>query len=394
MGTFKHNIGEIRILSKKILMITHMAQMLAQFNTGNINELQSLGVEVHLAANFISPHNTMPLSEVSIFKKKMSSQGVHIHQIDFERRLGTLSSNVRCWHQLNELCKKEHFDLIHCQSPLGGVFGRLIGRKFKVPVIYTCHGFQFFKGGPIKDWILYYPVERFLARYTDNLITINHDDDAIASKFPCKSHTYIPGVGVNIKELNNLKSDLSLRDELGISRNSFVILSVGELSINKNPDVVIRALADLKDENIYYIAVGKGNRLTALKKIVADNGLNDHVFFPGFSSDPKHYYQMADASVFPSRREGLGLAGIEAMAAGLPLLTTNSGGIADYSVEGKTGFVFSPDDDIKLAKRIIFLKNNPDIRLKIKKYNQKAVKMFSKENVNKIMKQIYWEYFE
>lgn len=156
-------LGEIMILSKKILMITHMAQMLAQFNIGNIKELQSLGVEVHLAANFTSPQNTMPLSEISSFKREMSSQGVHIHQIDFGRRLGTFSGNIKCWRQLYDLCKSDDFDLIHCQSPLGGVFGRLIGRKFKIPVIYTCHGFQFFKGGPLKDWILYYPVERFLA---------------------------------------------------------------------------------------------------------------------------------------------------------------------------------------------------------------------------------------
>ena len=386
-------LGEIMILSKKILMITHMAQMLAQFNIGNIKELQSLGVEVHLAANFTSPQNTMPLSEISSFKREMSSQGVHIHQIDFRRRLGTFSGNIKCWRQLYDLCKSDDFDLIHCQSPLGGVFGRLIGRKFKIPVIYTCHGFQFFKGGPLKDWILYYPVERFLARFTDDLITINHEDDKIASNFPCKSHTYIPGVGVDTKRLNNLTRDLTLRNKLGIPKGAFVILSVGELSTRKNPDVVIRALADLKNDNIYYVAVGKGKHLVSLKKLVEEKGLNTKVFFPGFTSDPEPYYQMADVSVFPSRREGLGLAGIEAMAAGLPLLTTNSGGISDYSIDGKTGFVFGPDDDLKLAKQIIYLKENPETRFKMGNYNRKKVQIYSRENVNKIMRQIYSEYF-
>lgn len=140
-----------------------MGQMIAQFNQANIQILKKLGVEVHIAANFTSQHNTMTPEKLAEFCDDMRAQGVRVHQIDFERGTGTLYSNVKVWKQLKQLCQVNKFDLIHCQSPIGGVFGRMIGRKYAAKVMYTAHGFHFFKGSPLRNWVIYYPIECFLS---------------------------------------------------------------------------------------------------------------------------------------------------------------------------------------------------------------------------------------
>ncbi|MEB0329406.1 glycosyltransferase [Lacticaseibacillus paracasei] len=377
---------------KRVLIISHMGQMIAQFSKEDIEILRKLGFEVHLAANFNSVHNTMTLDAIGRFKSEMLNKGVFLHQIDFQRKIGTVKSNYKSWKELMHILGQSKFELIHCQSPLGGVFGRILGHKFNIPVIYTAHGFHFYKGGPLKNWLIYYPVEWALARYTDNLITINHEDDKIASKFPCRNHTYIPGVGVDTEKLNNLKKDVSMRKLVGIPQKSFVIVSVGELSENKNPDIVIRALANLRDKDIYYVAVGKGPRRAFLEQLAINEGVADRVVFPGYSENPEFYYRIADISAFPSRREGLGLAGIEAMATGLPLLTTNAGGIADYSVDGETGFVIKPDDVNLFSDRIRLLKENSEVRERISTFNKQKSREFSIKKVNKIMNRVYSRY--
>nr|WP_305068940.1 glycosyltransferase [Lacticaseibacillus pantheris] len=300
-----------------------------------------------------------------------------------------MSSNINVWRQLNRLMNDYQFDLIHCQSPLGGVFGRLVGRKHGVPVIYTAHGFHFYKGGPIKNWLIFYPIERMLSKFTDCIITINHDDDRIASSFHAKHHLYLPGVGVDVRRLNKVQHNTSLRSKYGIPQNAFVIVSCGELSERKNQQVIIRALASLNSSDIYYIIVGKGRLEKHLRLLVKENGLEKQVIFAGYHSDPTPFYAMADIAAFPSKREGLGLAGIEEMATGLPLLTTNIGGISDYSIDGLTGLVFDSDDYMGFASAIDCLKNDREKLLRISQFNRTQVNKFSQETVDTIMTHEY-----
>lgn len=371
-----------------------MAQMIAQFNEENIRILQDLGFEVHLAANFTSDYNTMSLDAMHAFSQQMRKQGVFVHQIDFERGVGRITTNVKVWNQLRNLADEQSFDLIHCQSPLGGVFGRLIGKKYHIPTIYTAHGFHFYKGGPIKNWLLFYPIERYLARFTDCLITINHEDFSVSNSFPCKSTQYVPGVGVDVEALSNVTCDLSLRDELDIPRDAFTIISCGELSVRKNEQIVIKALSRIHSKDVYYVVVGKGEQEDHLKALSAKLHVEDQLRFVGYQANPAPYYAISNVAVFPSRREGLGLAGIEAMATGLPLITTNIGGIADYSIDGKTGYVAGPDDAENYAQALLSLKNNQPLSEKMGRFNKKHVKQFSQEVVNQIMFNLYSKYLK
>ncbi|MBT1145134.1 glycosyltransferase [Lactiplantibacillus argentoratensis] len=377
-----------------MLMITSVASMIKQFNMDNIAILQDLGYQVHVATNF-KHGSTMSAEENRHLKNELKKLGVIAHHIDFPRGIGTPVTLITAIHQLSDVMSSYRYDFIHCQSPIGGVCGRLIGHKYKVKVLYTAHGFQFFHGGPKKDWLLFYPIEYFLARYTEQIITINNDDFSLAQHFPHAKARYIPGVGINYKNITMMaptQDKISLlRKEFGIPENSFVIISVGELSQRKNHQVIIKALAKLKSQNVFYLICGHGNEKKNLELLAEKLNISKKVKLLGYRTDISDLLHMADISAFPSRREGLGLAGLEAMAAGLPLITSNVQGIKDYSINGVTGFVSSPLDVDKFAIGIKTLINDNKLRRKMGINNIKQVEKFDISNVNKIMEEIYSE---
>ena len=112
-------------------------------------------------------------------------------------------NNVTSYRQLKKIIDAGEYDIIHCHTPVSAMITRLAAlsaRKRGTKVIYTAHGFHFFKGAPLINWLLYFPVEWFLARYTDALITINKEDYARAQKFAAKKVYYVPGVGIDTKK--------------------------------------------------------------------------------------------------------------------------------------------------------------------------------------------------
>lgn len=372
-----------------------MGQMIAQFNRDNIKILSELGYEVHLAANFKSKHNTMTVEKLAEFCDKMKKEGIVIHQVDFERKIGAFKSNMIVWKQLLEICQKNSFALIHCQSPLGGFFGRLLGHKLNIKVIYTAHGFHFFKGSPKKNWILYYPIERFLAKYTDTLIVINSEDFKIAKHFKKNLKVIkIPGVGIDCKQINLRSKNVDrkkFRKEFNISENTFLMISVGELSSRKNQETIIRALHKIQDDNISYLIVGIGEEYENLMQITINLRIENKVIFTGYRKDIPELLGMSDVSVFPSKREGLGLAGLESMAAGLPLIASNVNGILEYAEDGKSGYLCSPNDIDGFAEAIQKMKRNKNNQ-NFSNYNLKISEKFDKKITDSIMRQIYLDY--
>lgn len=231
---------------KKALMIASMASMLRNFNLNNIRLLRDLGYEVTLAANFRTEDSNSPES-IQKFRQQMNKEGVLIRQIDFTRKIGNIKGHIKSYKQVQKLAN-ENFDLIHCHSPICAAITRYVFRREPGKIIYTAHGFHFYKGAPLQNWLLYYPIEKWLSRYTDILITINKEDYKRAKeKFHPKRTEYVPGVGIDVEKIQAVQVDReSKRRELGIGKDDFLLLSVGELNKNKNHEVVIRALAELK----------------------------------------------------------------------------------------------------------------------------------------------------
>ena len=185
-------------MAKTMLMITSVASMIKQFNMDNIAILQELGYQVHVATNF-EHGSTMNAEENEKLKTELEQLRVVIHQVDFPRGTGSPKIIMKVLKQLTNVMKVNDFHFIHCHSTIGGICGRIIGHKFHIKVIYTAHGFQFYKGSSLKSWLIIYPIEKYLSRYTDILITINQEDFQLARlKFHAKNIEYVPGIGIDV----------------------------------------------------------------------------------------------------------------------------------------------------------------------------------------------------
>lgn len=374
---------------KKVLMLASVVSMIDQFNMPNIDILKKQGYEVHVAANF-GNGNTSSKQRVEEFKKELTELNIQYYNIDFSRNITNIVDNVKAYRQIEDLMMKNKYEFVHCHSPIGGVCGRIAAHSTNTPVIYTAHGFHFFKGAPLKNWLLFYPVERLLARYTDVLITINKEDYERAQDFKAKKVVYVPGIGVDTKKFREVVVDrVSKRKELGIPEDAFVLLSVGELNKNKNHETIIRAIKNLNNPNVYYVICGQGGLKGYLTKLSEKLGIVNKIKLIGFRTDVKEIYRVADAFAFPSMREGLGVAALEAMASGLPLITSNIHGIVDYSKNGISGYSCMCKDVDSFSNAIRNLLNDKVKRKKMSKYNIEAVMNFDTEKVNLIMKSIY-----
>lgn len=370
---------------KKVLMVATYGDFFAAFETHNIKILNDMGCEVHLCANWTDKRYNY---------KHDKLEGLEFKKINIEFERSPFSKvNLTRYKELSLLMKKGNYYLVDCHNAVIGVYARLAAKKNKVPkVMYTAHGFQFYKGGSKKDWLIYYPIEKFLSRYTDMLVVMNSEDFEYANSFNTGQVELIPGVGVDTKYFHKTNFDVpELKKSMNITENSFVLVSIGELSERKNHKVVIKALSDMKNLDITYLIVGSGENEFELKEMVNSLDLNNRVKFLGYRSDVNKILKVSDLAVFPSYREGLMVAGIEALSSGLPILSSNRKGIRDYTEEDINGYLFDPDDDKQLANLIFKLKNN---RSKLNELSDNAIvssKKYSTDTVNLIMKRIYEE---
>lgn len=378
------------VKSNKVLILASVASMIDQFNMDNIHILLDLGYKVDVACNFKNS-GTISNERTKQLKKQLRSLNVNYYQIDFSRGAINLKANVIAFNEVLQLLRNNNYRFVHCHSPIGGVIARLACHSTRTKCIYTAHGFHFFKGGPKKSWILFYPIEKELSKFTDTLITINQEDYDLASqKFFQKKLVKVPGVGINTRKFESVDCNLeNYKKELNIQDDDFVILSTGELSKRKNHQVIIKAVHDLNNSHIKYLIVGKGDEEEYLKSLIAKYHLENNVSLLGYRTDVPNLLKIADIFAFPSKREGLGLAAIEAMSSGLPIITSNINGINDYSQNLVTGFSVNPDDDINFAKAIKYCYLNRDWCQFVGKKNIVKARKYDISRVNKIMKEIY-----
>lgn len=375
---------------KKVLMLASVASMIDQFNMQNIAILQEQGYEVHVAANF-EQGSTSSKERVEQFKKELKEKNISYFQIDFSRNVANIPQNIKAYKQIKKLLMDNKYEFIHCHSPIGGVCGRLAAKFTNTKVIYTAHGFHFYKGAPKLNWMIYYPIEKVLSYITDILITINKEDYELAKKkMKAKRIEYVPGIGVDINKFENVAIDkIKKRKELGLSKDNIVLLSVGELNKNKNHEVIIRALSKLNNSNIHYIIAGRGNLNQYLYELSKSLNIEKQVHLLGFRTDISELYSIADIFCFPSYREGLSLSLMEAMAIGLPVICSKIRGNYDLIQEDKGGYLCNPKDIYTFANRIETLVGDSNIDSEMSVYNKRFIKSFGVDEVKKNMIYIY-----
>ena len=379
---------------KRVLMLASVASMIDQFNMPNIALLQKLGYEVDVACNFIEG-NTCSDARVAELKQKLQDMHVRCYQIDFARNIKHMGQNMKALWQVEGLMKQNNYAFCHCHSPIGGVVVRIAGHRTRTKVIYTAHGFHFYQGAPVMNWLVYYPVEKMLSRWTDVLITINHEDYKLAKKkFKMKKLTYVPGIGIDTqRECLSQKEKEEKRKELGIPQDAFLITNAAEFTPNKNQKTVIEAIEQLHNPNIYFVMCGIGEKKAELEQYVKEHGLEEHIRFVGFRNDLHEILQTSDCFVLSSFREGLSVALMEAMAEGLPVVCGRIRGNVDLIKDGKGGILVSPEnkEDYEAAFRKLYEMKQKEFQKfeNIGLNNRNKVEAFSKETVDPIMKKVY-----
>lgn len=382
---------------KRVLIVASVVSFLEWFNRENLQFLKNTcGCQVHIACNFDYTQDTDE-ERTLLFIQQLQEAGFILHNLPFARSPFSVE-NLSVYRQLKKILEKNRFDLIHCHTPTASMLTRLAAEKNRRQgsrVMYTCHGFHFHNAAPLKNWLLYYPVERILSWFCDDLVTINREDYRRAQTFHCKNVHYIPGVGVDVDSIRALEVDAAEKKRsIGVPENALLMISAGELIPRKNHEVILRAMARLGREDLYYAIAGKGPLLEHLHQLAGELGIADRVRFLGFRTDVFELYRASDISAFPSRIEGLGLAGIEAMAAGLPLVSSNVHGILDYVKDGQTGYALPPDDVEGFAAAIGKLAEDEALRETMVENCRKAAEPFSKENALKAMWRIYMDILE
>ena len=361
---------------KKVAYVASVMSHIKSFHLPYLKDLQASGYETNVIAN-----NDIDLP---FCNKK--------YIVSFERSPLNLN-NIKAYFQLKDILNDNYFDFVHCHTPVASFLTRIAAiktRKKGTKIIYTAHGFHFFKGAPVINWLIYFPIEWICSFFTDVLITINREDCSFAnSHLHAKNTYYLPGVGIDTDKYYCSTKTSSLKEIFDLSDETIILFSVGELNKNKNHEVILRAMARINNPHIHYFIAGQGRMHDYLLSLAKELGLSDRFHLLGYRTDIVDLLECSDIFCFPSLREGLPVSVMEAMASGLPIVASKIRGNTDLIDDDKGGFLFNPHDINGFAKGLEALIKDKNIRSRMGRENVTKIKQFSCEIVYKEMEAIY-----
>lgn len=365
----------------RVLFVATVDEHIRHFHLPFLQWFQAQGYEVHVAAGG---------------EEQLSYCDVK-HNLSF-RRSPFSAQNIRAARQLRRILRQYDFRLVHFHTPVASVFGRWAARSARrrgTLVLYTAHGFHFFAGAPLKNWLLFYPAERLMARYTDGLLVMNSEDYSRARSFPVEVHK-VHGVGVDLARFTPGPDRSAARAALDIAADTLVILSVGELSPRKNHQLLLKALSKIRSEDIICLIAGQGDEEGRLHRLACELGLADNVRLLGYVKDPAPLYAAADIFCFPSLQEGLPVALMEAMAAGLPCVASDIRGNRDVIQADADGLLFGLGEGAaeSCALGLGRLADDARLRRSMGAAAAHSVQRFGREAVMAEMTEIYTSYLE
>lgn len=362
---------------KKILYITTLSRTINAFLVPHIQRLLEIGFEVDCACAVDRPVN-----------ESLLSNGVKVFDIPFSRNPLDLR-NRKAFQSLVQIQKEHQYDIIHVHTPIAALYGRLLKMKFpKLKTIYTAHGFHFYKGAPLLNWLLYYPIERIMARFTDAIITMNDEDYERAKSFQVSETYKVNGVGLNLNQYNVLsyKKELS-RVKLGLNQSDFVIVMIAETNLNKNHQQMIHAISLLSSEfpQVKVLCAGEGHLLETLKNEIVKKQLENTIMMLGYRKDIEELISASDIGMLLSYREGLPRNIMELMAFGKPVIGTNIRGIKDLVIDHETGLLVEIGDYAATAEAIKRFIQEKDL---LQSCGQKAFERVQKYEISNVLHQL------
>lgn len=377
---------------KRALVLASVASMIDLFNKDNLIILNKLGIKIDVAANFKEGSITSQ-ERVDAFRKELEDREIDVIDLPCPRNIFRVGDIVRSYKLIRKKINEYHYQIIHCHSPIGGVIARLAcreARKKGTKVIYTAHGFHFFKGASLLNWLIFYPIERLCSRFTDVLITINQEDYNRALSWNRCRVELVPGIGVHTEDFRKEVVDREVyRVEFGFKDDDFVFMSTGQVSVRKNHEAIIRAIAEISNTKVKYLIVGFGELEGKHKDLAKELGIEERVVFAGYRGDVRKLLHAVDAYAFPSLQEGLPVALMEAMSVGLPIVCSKIRGNVDLIEDGKGGFLYDCHDVKGFAdgmQKIVSGKGT-----EMGKANIETMKRFDIETVNNCMHKLYSE---
>lgn len=371
---------------KKILFVANIHKHFTAFHLPYIKWFKENGYEVHVAAGDGSV-------DVPMVDKQWN--------LCIERNPFKLN-NIKAYKELKTIIESENYCLITCHTAMGGVLARLAGRKSRkksgLKMLYTAHGFHFFKGSPNSYWFLYYPMEKFLSRYTDGIITINQEDyELVKSKSFKNRATYkIPGIGVNTDRLiiptEQQKQEIRINN--GYFKNEFILIYIAEYIPRKNHKFLIDCMPQLirNIPEIKLLFAGRGRDMEMTKEYAITKGVADYIDFLGFRKNIGELIALSDVGVSASRQEGLGLNLAEEMFSGLPVIASEDRGHKEMIIHGVNGFLFEQNDEKRFVDATVTLHENPEKRREMGSRAAETIQKFTMENALKSMVDIYERY--
>lgn len=373
---------------KKLLFISNISNSVGSFAIASIAAAKKCEFEFYYAANWDGATE----DQIADDEKKY---GIKIVHIDLDRSPYSIK-NLKAYNQLVNLIKKEKIDYIHCNTPVGGLLGRLAGEKCNVKkIVYEAHGFHFYDGAPKKNWLIYYPVEKWLAKKTNAIITINNEDFERAKAFKLKNNGkayYVPGVGMELSQYNVVNSvRVNKRKELFLQDTDFVLISMGDLIERKNYELAIEIVAKLNNTNVHYLICGKGPEEEKLRILSTKLGIDKQIHFLGFRNDIKELLKAADIFLFTSKQEGLARSLMEAMASKLPCVVSKIRGNTELIQNNINGFLCeSIDEYVSSIQKIM---QSPEIADEFKQKSFDHLSNFSISKVIDCLVDVYSEEF-
>ncbi|GIP49235.1 glycosyl transferase family 1 [Paenibacillus sp. J53TS2] len=371
-------------MTRKAAYVATVYAHLAAFHLPFMSDLRDAGFTVHAYA---APDHG---------RADVDHAGFECRDLPFSRN-PLAPGNLRALRELIGWLKRERYDLIHVHTPNASVVCRLAARLAGQPfskVVYTAHGFHYYAGAPWRNRLLYYPLERFLSRWTDVLVTINREDERQASAFPVRGRSvYVPGVGVDLPLHSALEDGERerLRRELGLAPDDFAVLCVAELNRNKNQGQLIGAIAELRRRGLpaVLLLAGIGGEEARCRQLAAESGAAQAVRFLGYRRDVPQLLQAADAVALLSRREGLPKALLEGLAAGKPLVATEVRGSRDLVVPGRNGYLVPVGDVSAAAAALERLQQDAGLRGRMGEYSRKLAGLYDLERICRDLTAVY-----
>lgn len=374
------NNKRLRGSKMKILYVTTISNTVNAFLIPYINMLVNLGHHVDVAFKVERE------VKHEIYKMGCKVYDVPFHRLPFNR------DNFKAYKRLKAIIIAGKYDLVHTHTPVASAIVRLASRNLSnLKIIYTAHGFHFFKGAPLINWLIYYPIEKWLSRYTDVLITINQEDydAAIKGKFKSKQVVLVNGVGINLERFKPQieAKKLALRKQYGYTTDDFILIYAGELSYRKHQDLLINVAGKLKDKipNLKIILAGSGELEEQYNNQIKGLGVQNQVELLGFRKDINNLMNLADIAVSASRQEGLPVNVMEAMATGLPLIVTDCRGNRDLVSNNGNGFVVKMDDIGGFAAKVMKLYKSRELR---EKYGGRSIELIENYSIDNIINEV------